>query len=104
MKIVASIKQRWAVWVWQHTPHCTDMARLASRSCEQPLSLRIRLQMRLHFLICAWCERYDRQLKFLHHASSQLERHDDKLPGRGLSAEARQRILRRLTSADDKNL
>ena len=30
MKIVASIKQRWAVWVWQHTPHCTDMARLTS--------------------------------------------------------------------------
>ena len=76
MKIIATIKERSEVWVWQHTPHCTEILRLASQSLEQPLSFRTRLKMRLHFLICVWCERYDKQLKFLHHAAAHLDHQD----------------------------
>ena len=104
MKIIATIKERWEVWVWQHTRHCTEILRLASQSLEQPLSFRTRLKMRLHFLICVWCERYDKQLKFLHRACSHASHQDETLPGRGLSAEARQRIVERLKTADNKNL
>ena len=104
MKIVASFKKLWVVWVWQHTPRCTEILRLASQSLEQPLSFRTRLKMRLHFLICVWCERYDKQLKFLHRACSHASHQDETLPGRGLSAEARQRIVERLKTADNKNL
>ena len=104
MKIIATIKERWVVWVWQHTPQCTEILRLASQSLEQPLSFRTRLKMRLHFLICVWCERYDKQLKFLHRACSHASHQDETLPGRGLSAEARQRIVERLKTADNKNL
>lgn len=99
MKIMDSLKERWVVWIWRHTPHCREIARLASRSFEQPLSFSMKLKLRLHFLICAWCHRYDQQLKFLHHAGSQAGRHDDDLPGRGLSPEARQRMVQRLRSA-----
>jgi hypothetical protein len=104
MKIIALIKQRWEVWVWQHTPHCTEILRLASQSLERPLSWRMRLKMRLHFLICVWCERYHKQLKFLHHAGAQSDHRQETLPGRGLSAEAQQRIVQRLKAADNKNL
>jgi hypothetical protein len=102
--MIASIKERWEVWVWQHTPHCTEILRLASLSLEQPLSFRMRLNMRLHFLICVWCERYNKQIKFLHQACAHASHQDEILLGRGLSAEARQRIVRRLKSADNKNL
>jgi hypothetical protein len=104
MKFFASLKRRVVVWIWQHTPHCTEILRLASQSLEQPLTFRMRLKMRLHFLICVWCERYDKQLKFLHHACSHASHQDETLPGRGLSAEARQRIVQRLKIADHKNL
>jgi hypothetical protein len=104
MKIIATIKERWVVWVWQHTPHCTEILRLASQSLEQPLSLRTRLKMRLHFLICVWCERYVKQLRFLHHAGSHLGHQDETLPGHGLSAEARERIVQHLKAADNKSL
>ena len=104
MKIIATIKERWVVWVWQHTPHCTEILRLASQSLEQPLSLRTRLKMRLHFLICVWCERYDKQLKFLHHVGAHSDHRHEALPGRGLSAEARQRIVQHLKTADKKTL
>jgi len=104
MKIIAAIKERWVVWVWQHTPHCTEILRLASQSLEQPQSVRTRMKMRMHFLICVWCKRYDKQLKFLHQAAAHLDHQDIILPGHGLSAEARQRIVQNLKTADSKNL
>jgi hypothetical protein len=96
MKIFDSLKMGWIVWVWKHTPNCAEMSRLASRSLDQPLSLSTRLKMRLHFLICAWCKRYFKQLEFLHKAVLRFDKHVEILPDRDLSAEARQRIVRRL--------
>jgi hypothetical protein len=104
MKMIAAIKERWAIWVWQHTPHCTEILRLVSQSLEQPLSLRTRLKMQLHFQICVWCERYDKHLHFLHHACSHAGQEGETLPGRGLPAEARQRIVQRLKTADNKKV
>jgi len=104
MNVIAAIKARWEVWVWQHTPHCTEVLQLASQSLEQSLSIRTRLKMRLHFLICVWCERYDKHLHFLHRACAHAGQHDETLPGRGLSAEARQRIVQHLKTSDNKNL
>ena len=104
MKIIASLKKRWVVWVWQHTPNCAEMSRLASRSLEQPLAWRTRLKMRLHFLICVWCQRYFKQLRFTHAAASHLDEHAEMLPPRPLSPAARQRIVQRLKMGADKKL
>jgi hypothetical protein len=104
MKILASFKERCGVWVWQHTPHCREILRLASQALEQPLTFRTRLKMSLHFLICVWCERYVKQLKFLHQAGPHAGHRDETLPGRGLSAEARRRIVQNLKRADAHKL
>jgi hypothetical protein len=104
MKILARIRESLAVGIWQHTPHCTEILRLASRSLEQPLSFRTRLKMRLHFLICVWCKRYDKQLKFLHRAGSHADHQAETLSGRGLSAAARQRLVHNLKTVDMKKL
>ncbi len=103
MKIFDSLKTRWIVWVWKHTPNCAEMSRLGSRALEQPLSLRSRLKMRLHYLICAWCKRYFKQLTFLHQAAPHFEEHAGIVPSRGLSAEARQRIMQRLQAVEKKS-
>ena len=75
------------------------MSRLASRSIEQPPSFLLRLRMRLHHLICVWCRRYERQLKFLHRAAPRTHEEIDRLSARGLSPEARQRLVQRLREA-----
>jgi hypothetical protein len=104
MKIIESFKTKATVWVWKHTPNCAEMSRLASQSLEQPHSFRRRLEMRLHFLICVWCERYSQHLKFLHRAGSHADHHIKELPGRGLSVEASQRIVQHLKIAQNENL
>ena len=90
------------VWIWNHTPNCAEMSRLASRSLDQPLPWRTRLRMRLHFLICVWCQRYLRQLQFLHQTGKCLDDHPQTLPS--LSFEARKRIVQTLKTVTDKDL
>ena len=96
MKTIESLKQRWIVWVWNHTPNCAEMSRLASQSFEQPLPLGTRLKMRLHYLICVWCARYLKHLRFLRAAAPLLEVHTNLPAARGLSPEAKQRMVQRL--------
>jgi hypothetical protein len=96
MKSYQSLKMRWLVWVWKHTPNCAEMSRLASLSLDQPLPFKVRCQMRLHHLICAWCLRYQKHLQFLHQAAPRMRSEIENAAQRGLSPEARQRIVQRL--------
>ena len=96
MKLFESIKTRLIVWIWNHTPNCSEMSRLASRATDEPLPFWTRLKMRLHYLICVWCERYSKHLKFLHRVAPQLPDQLDSVPGRNLSDEAKQRMKKRL--------
>lgn len=100
MKLFASLKTKFVVWVWNHTPTCAEMSRFTSRALEQPLSLKMRMKMRLHFVICAWCRRYFEQINFLHQSAPKLGLELGELPGRGMSVEAKQRILQRVRTGN----
>jgi len=95
------IKARFVIWVWNHTPNCAEMSRLTSRSLDESLPLDVRLQMRLHHLICIWCQRYFRQLNYLHQAGPKFDLRLPEPSGRGLSRKARQRITQRIRAAGD---
>ena len=96
MKMLRSLKTRCVLWVWNHSPNCAEMSRLASRSFEHPPSLHTLLKTRLHYLICAWCKRYFTQLRFLHETAPHFGEHTEIMPVHALSAEARWRIVQRL--------
>jgi len=99
MKLHKFIRRRWVIWVWQHTPNCVEMSRLASQRLDQPLSFKQRLEMRVHFMICVWCKRYFKQLDFLHRASPSVDEHFASFPMRGLTAEAKSRIIESVRAA-----
>src|SRR5258706_13443582 len=86
------LKQRSIVWVWNHTPTCAEMTRLASRSLDHPLSIKTRLTMWLHFPICVCCERYKKQLKLLHRFGPVYGQRCSELGSVRMSNEARQRM------------
>src|SRR5262245_27645400 len=96
MKLFESVKKSFVVWVWNHTPNCADMSRLASRALDRDLPWSLRLKMRLHHLICCWCRRYSKQIHFLRQAAPGLGERFGEFPSIGLSAEARRRILQRV--------
>jgi hypothetical protein len=85
-------KTKLVMFIAEHTPKCHDITRLVSQALDGPLPLRTRLAMRIHYLICVWCERYRDQLGFIGKAlKSCPEQGAAHLRG-GLSPEARKRL------------
>jgi hypothetical protein len=80
-------------------PTCKEVTRMASEAMERKLSLRQRLEMKLHLLICTLCMRYVKQLQLMHdtiqHHTAEIEKGAAPLPS-ALSNEARARMKRSL--------
>jgi len=78
------------------SPNCREVSRRQSEGLDQSLSLGQRLGLRLHLLLCQWCRRYGKQIRFLRQA---VREHPDELNDatrRTLSPEARERLKRSL--------
>jgi hypothetical protein len=84
---------------------CKESSELISQSLDRRLSLKERLYLHYHLLICKSCKIVDRQLRFMHtfykrFATSQP---DDSTMQPGLSAEAQKRILKELHRKQDEH-
>jgi hypothetical protein len=63
------------------------MARLMSEDLDKPPSLRRRLAIRWHRLLCKWCDRYYRDLHLMRGACEEFHLHLDEESGEILPAE-----------------
>jgi len=73
-------------------PTCRDAGRLQSEALDHDLQFSKRLGLRLHLIVCQWCRRYGRQIRFLREA---VHEHPTKLgetAPASLSPEARERL------------
>ena len=77
-------------------PTCREASRLQSDALDQPLSLPKRLGLRLHLLVCQWCRRYGKQIRFLSQAVHEHPDEVNEATPRTLSPEARERLKRAL--------
>lgn len=55
-------------WIKVLSPTCREAVRLQSDSLDRTLPFPERLGLRLHLLLCKWCRRYARQIRFLREA------------------------------------
>ena len=77
-------------------PTCREVTRLQSDALDRNLPFSKRIGLRLHLLVCSWCRRYGKQVRFLREA---MHDHPDELceaSSQGLSPEARERLKRAL--------
>ena len=82
---------------------CREAIRLISEGMDRPLPIWNRVGLRLHVLICTWCERYRRQLIFIRRAiRQQPDRLLGQEPSAGLSPEARERFKRAIRQQQDQ--
>ncbi|MFZ5876441.1 MAG: hypothetical protein ACOYXU_08540 [Nitrospirota bacterium] len=90
-------------WLIRNTPPCQEVVRILSDAMDRPIPLRRRIAVRLHFLICQWCERYQKQVGLIRtlarstEAGSPADTPDTS--NARLSDEARERF-KRLTLKD----
>ena len=78
------------------SPNCRAAARAQSEMLDHPLTWSRRLGLWFHVLICRWCRRYGRQLRFLRSAAQSQGEAEAPGPAPQLSAAARERIRQRL--------
>ncbi|HJU54930.1 MAG TPA: hypothetical protein VJ715_10170 [Pyrinomonadaceae bacterium] len=100
MKLFTRAKMEASFWLGRRLPTCEEVLPVLSESLERKLTLRERVMLRLHFLICVYCVRYLRQLRLMRGAvrarSEQMNQEDNTSAAPALSDEARERLKRAL--------
>lgn len=56
---------------------CKDANRLASEKLDRDLTLRERMALRAHLLMCVGCARFEQQLRFMRKALGRYRQHKD---------------------------
>jgi len=59
---------------------------------DKQLSLMMRMKLRIHYLMCSFCERYMKQLKYIRQVSREFPDKIGEISGATLPAEAKQRL------------
>jgi hypothetical protein len=95
------VKMEATFWLGRRLPTCEQVLPVLSQSLERKLTLRERVTLKLHFLICVYCVRYLKQLRLMREAvrarSAQVEA-DASAAQPALPPEARERLKRALES------
>ena len=79
-------------FIGKRTPKCREVVRILSQSMDSRLPLSMRLKLRLHYLICAWCRRYEKHLRELRKFAASFPDHTEAFPEDTLSAGAKERM------------
>jgi hypothetical protein len=78
------------------TPTCREVARLQSDALDRRLSSSKRIGLRVHLVLCKWCRRYGKQIRFLRRTTHEHPEELTEAAPSTLSAEARERLRRSL--------
>jgi hypothetical protein len=99
LKLYDKLKHSIRYWLLRKLPACQQTVQTISESMERSLSLRERINLKLHLWICVWCQWYMEQLQVIRDAArAQAGEAPDTMTSATLSNDARERIRRRLTN------
>lgn len=96
MKQLANILKSLVRGTGELSPSCREAARLQSEALDHQLRFSQKAGLRLHLVLCKWCRRYGRQIRFLSTAAHRYDEHEQNLPMQPMRPEAAERIKRRL--------
>ena len=98
LKAYDKLKHAIRYWLLRKLPTCQQTVEKISQSMERKLTLRERIDLKLHLWICAWCQWYLEHLQIIREAARAkgAESPDLESMSPSLSSEARERIKRKL--------
>ncbi len=104
LKVYDKIKHSIRWWLLRRLPTCKQTVKTMSESLERRLTLRERINVKLHLWICLWCVWYIEQLQLLRttiriKAEQEANLDSPSLPS--LSSEARERMKQNLSQHTD---
>ena len=78
------------------SPNCREASRLQSEALDHPLTPLQRFGLRVHLILCKWCRRYGKQIRFLRRAAHEHSEQVTEATPNTLSPETRERLKRAL--------
>jgi hypothetical protein len=84
--------------ICRFTPTCPEVVRILSQGMDTKLSLGTRIKLRIHFLMCSFCERYMKQLKYMRHLAHEFPEKIGDVSDATLPSEVKQRLKESLRS------
>lgn len=84
--------------ICRFTPTCPEVVRILSLGMDKHLSLAMRIKLRLHFLMCSFCERYMKQLKYMRQVAREFPEKIGEVSNASLSPDAKERMKAALRS------
>ena len=78
--------------ICRFTPTCPEVVRILSLGMDKELSLIMRLKLRIHYLMCSFCERYMKQLKYIRQVSREFPEKIGDVSDASLPADAKERM------------
>ena len=78
--------------ICRFTPTCPQVVRILSLGMEKRLSLMMRIKLRIHYLMCSFCERYMKQLKYIREVSREFPNKVGEISDASLTADAKERM------------
>ena len=79
-------------FIGKRTPKCREVVRILSQAMDSKLPFSMRLKLRLHYLICAWCQRYEKHLRELRKFAASVPDRTEAFSEDTLSPGAKDRI------------
>ena len=78
--------------ICRFTPTCPEVTRILSLGMEKQLSLMMRMKLRIHYLMCSFCQRYMKQLKYIRQVSREFPDKIGEVSDAKLPPEAKERL------------
>lgn len=78
--------------ICRFTPTCPEVVRILSLGMDKRLSLMMRTKLRIHYLMCSFCQRYMKQLKYIREVSREFPNKIGDVSDASLTADAKERM------------
>ena len=78
--------------ICRFTPTCPEVIRILSLGMDKELPLLTRMKLRIHFLMCSFCQRYMKQLKYMRHVAREFPEKIGEISDATLPITAKERM------------
>ena len=78
--------------ICRFTPTCPEVIRILSLGMDKPLPITTRIKLRIHYLMCSFCERYAKQLNYMREVAREYPEKIGEVSDAKLPTEAKERL------------
>src|SRR5881394_4404946 len=78
--------------ICRFTPTCPEVIRILSLGMDKPLPLSMRIKLRIHYLMCSFCERYAKHLTYMREVAREFPEQMGDVSDATLPSEVKQRL------------